>query len=46
MLTSSSQADYIPNFTSLIRKKYDLIIGVGFLQESAIDTIATKYPEP
>jgi basic membrane protein A and related proteins len=44
VLTSSSQADYIPNFTSLIRKKYDLIIGVGFLQESAIDTIATKYP--
>jgi len=24
VLTSSSQADYIPNFTSLIRKKYDL----------------------
>ncbi len=44
-LTSSSQADYIPNFTSLIRQKYDLIIGVGFLQETAIDTIATKYPK-
>ena len=26
VLTSSSQADYIPNFTSLIRQKYDLII--------------------
>jgi basic membrane protein A and related proteins len=43
VLTSGSQADYIPNFTSLIRQKYDLIIGVGFLQETAIDTIATKY---
>jgi basic membrane protein A and related proteins len=43
VLTSSSQADYIPNFTSLIRQKYNLIIGVGFLQESAMDTIATKY---
>jgi basic membrane protein A len=43
-LTSSSQADYIPNFTSLIRQHYDLIIGVGFLQESAIDTIAVKFP--
>ena len=45
VLTSSSQADYIPNFTSLIRQKYDLIIGVGFLQEKATDTIATKYPK-
>ena len=44
-LTSNSQADYIPNFTSLIRQKYDLIIGVGFLQEKATDTIATKYPK-
>ncbi len=44
-LISNSQADYIPNFTSLIRQKYDLIIGIGFLQETAIDTFATKYPK-
>ena len=45
VLTSSSQADYIPNFTSLIRKKYDLVIGVGFLQETSIGTVAAKYPK-
>src|SRR5919197_4941084 len=38
VLLSNSQADYIPNFTSLVRQKYDLIIGIGFLQETAIDT--------
>jgi basic membrane protein A len=45
VLTSSGPNDYIPNFTSLIRQKYDLIIGVGFLQATDIDTIATKFPK-
>ena len=45
VLLSNSQADYIPNFTSLVRQKYDLIIGIGFLQETAIDTMASKNPK-
>ncbi len=31
VLTSSQESDYIPNFTSLVRGGYNLIIGVGFL---------------
>ena len=31
--TSSSSADYIPNLSSLAQQGYNLVIGVGFLQE-------------
>jgi len=44
VLTSKSNADYIPNLTSLARGGYDLIIGVGFLMTDAMDTVATKFP--
>jgi basic membrane protein A len=45
VLTSKSNADYIPNLSSLARQNYDLIIGVGFLMDSAMDTVATKFPK-
>jgi basic membrane protein A len=45
VVTSKSNADYIPNLTSLARDGYDLIIGVGFLMDSAMDTVATKFPD-
>jgi basic membrane lipoprotein Med (substrate-binding protein (PBP1-ABC) superfamily) len=38
--TSNSSADYIPNLSALARAGYDLVIGVGFLQEQAIQQIA------
>jgi basic membrane protein A and related proteins len=45
VLTSSQESDYIPNFTSLVRGGYNLIIGVGFLQTDALNTMATKFPK-
>src|SRR5262249_39155526 len=44
VLTSSSNADYIPNLSTLAEQKYDLVIGVGFLMADAVDTVATKFP--
>jgi basic membrane protein A len=45
VLISKGPNDYIPNFTTLVKQGYDLIIGVGFLQTDAMDTIATKFPK-
>lgn len=45
VLTSSSNADYIPNMSTLARQGYNLVIGVGFLMADAIDTVATKFPK-
>jgi basic membrane protein A len=42
---SASAADYVPNLSTLAREGYDLIIGVGFAQGDAIDTVATKFPD-
>jgi basic membrane protein A and related proteins len=44
VVESASAADYVPNYASLVRQRYDLIIGVGFAQGDAIDTAATQYP--
>lgn len=44
VLTSSGPNEYIPNFTSLVKQHYDLIIGVGFLQTDAITIVAKKFP--
>jgi len=44
VLTSSSSADYIPNLSSLAEQGYNLVIGVGFLQEQAIQQMAAKFP--
>jgi basic membrane protein A and related proteins len=44
VLTSSSSADYIPNLSSLAQAGYNLVIGVGFLQEQAIQQMAAKFP--
>jgi len=45
VLTSKSNADYIPNLSTLAQQKYDLVIGVGFLMADAIDTVAKKFPD-
>jgi basic membrane protein A len=45
VLTSKSNADYVPNLSTLAQQKYDLIIGVGFLMADAVDKVAVKYPD-
>jgi basic membrane protein A len=44
VLTSKSNADYIPNLSTLAQQHYDLVIGVGFLMADAMDTVAKKFP--
>jgi basic membrane protein A len=44
VLTSKSNADYVPNLSSLAGQKFDLVIGVGFLMADAMDTVASKFP--
>ena len=45
VLQSKSPNDYIPNFSTCVSKyKANLIIGVGFLMEGDIQTMAKKYP--
>ncbi len=46
VLQSKSASDYIPNFQTCVEKyKANLVIGVGFLMEQAIQTMAKKYPD-
>jgi basic membrane protein A len=44
VLTSKSNADYVPNLSTLAQQDYDLVIGVGFLMADAVGTVATKFP--
>jgi basic membrane protein A len=44
-LTSKSNADYVPNLSTLAQQKYDLVIGVGFLMADAMATVAKKFPD-
>ena len=44
-VTSGSNADYVPNLSSLAQQKYDLVIGVGFLMADAVNTVATRFPD-
>jgi basic membrane protein A len=41
---SRSRGEYIPNLATLARQNYDLVIGVGFDQAEAVDTVAMRYP--
>ena len=45
VLESHSNADYVPNLSTLAQQNYDLVIGVGFLMSDAVDTVATKFPK-
>jgi len=44
VLTSKSNADYVPNLSSLAQQKYEVVIGVGFLMADAMATVAKKFP--
>jgi basic membrane protein A len=45
VLTSKSNADYVPNLSSLAQKKFDVVVAVGFLMAEATDTVAAKFPD-
>jgi basic membrane protein A and related proteins len=44
VLISKSNADYVPNLSTLAQQKYDLIIAVGFLMAEATEKVAGKFP--
>ena len=45
VVQSASAADYVPNMRRLARDGYGLIIGVGFAQGNAVDTVASRFPK-
>jgi basic membrane protein A and related proteins len=45
VIESKSASDYVPNLSSFARQGYDLLIGVGFAQGDAVDSVATKFPK-
>jgi len=45
ILESKSDADYIPNLSTLAEDDFDLVVGVGFLITEAIDAAAKEYPD-
>ncbi|HEX4929422.1 MAG TPA: BMP family ABC transporter substrate-binding protein [Gaiellaceae bacterium] len=45
VVVSKSNADYVPNLSSLAKQDYDLVIAVGFLMADAVDTVAKRYPD-
>src|SRR3954470_4896284 len=44
VLTSKSNADYVPNLSTLARQKYDLVVAVGFLMSDATAKVAKAFP--
>jgi basic membrane protein A len=44
VLTSKSNADYVPNLTTLAQQNYDLIIPVGFLMADATAAVSKQAP--
>jgi basic membrane protein A and related proteins len=45
VVVSRSNADYVPNLTTLAKAKYDLVIAVGFLMADALDIVAQRFPD-
>src|SRR5215211_368194 len=44
-VTSKSNADYVPNLSTLARQKYDLVIAVGFLMAEDTEKIAGQFAD-
>jgi basic membrane protein A len=42
---AESTQEYVPNLSTFARQGYDLTIGVGYTEASAIDTAATNFPK-
>jgi basic membrane protein A and related proteins len=45
VVISKSDADYVPNLTTLAKQDYDLVIAVGFLMASAVEKVSARYPD-
>ncbi|HZG48281.1 MAG TPA: BMP family ABC transporter substrate-binding protein [Thermoleophilaceae bacterium] len=45
VLISGSNGDYVPNLTTLVQQKYDIVVANGFLMADATNTVATKLPD-
>jgi len=45
VVVSKSEADYVPNLTTLAKQDYDLVIAVGFLMANALEKVAARYRE-
>jgi len=45
VLESGSDAEYVPNHSSLAEQGYDVVIGVGFAQGEAVAEVAQQYPD-
>jgi basic membrane protein A and related proteins len=45
VLQSQSDADYVPNLSSLAEEGYDLIISVGFLMGEVTEEVAREFPD-
>jgi basic membrane protein A len=44
VVESKTGDDYVPNLTHFASLNYDLIIGVGFLMQAAVGTVAGQFP--
>ena len=44
-ITSKSNADYVPNLSTLARQQFDLVIAVGFLMAEDTEKIANQFPD-
>jgi basic membrane protein A and related proteins len=45
VLQSQSDADYVPNLSSLAEEGYDLVISVGFLMGEVTEEVAREFPD-
>lgn len=45
VLTSNTNADYVPNLSSLARDDFDLVIASGFNFIDALTTVAKQFPD-
>jgi basic membrane protein A and related proteins len=43
VVVSKSEADYVPNLTTLAKQDYELVIAVGFLMANALEKVAARY---
>ena len=43
-ITSKSNADYVPNLSTLARQKFDVVFAVGFLMAEATEKVAKSFP--
>jgi basic membrane protein A and related proteins len=45
VVTAASAAEYVPNLSALARQGYDLVIGVGFTEIQAMQSVAKTFPK-